>query len=424
MKVKDIIGSLINIQLDESFKDFSNKFINDGIDEQEVKQKVELFKKLSKSGKITGRKKDIGYWMNKDWNDFVHHIEYRSKLVSKRQQKKIIKKDSIHINHNEILIVIPLTKQASIQYGKNTKWCTAASDFTNLFDDYFFSELKTLFYLINDNAKMAFALDADQEEYRIFDERDNMTNEQAMFDDFGVTVDALKKYYNENKNRIEKKRIEGLGLTEEEIVNKIQKNPHTIHIILHAGVTPTEDMCEAALLGEPDILDDLLQHNVKLDDDILIDTIYNSKYSIGILHKHNIALSGDMVDAALSAGYLSELLKYGFELSDEHYDRAFKHVNNVLFGLKEDIDFPVKYADDLFVRHNSMRVIETMFEYGYIPSKNALLGVADNIDKIEYVLLAGLGLPDSLMIELIEKNKEILSLSAMLSDNVVNHFKK
>ena len=57
--------------------------------------------------------------------------------TSKSDEVRRIKKDVKKVYEDENwLILIPLTKEAAIYYGKNTKWCTAATTYDNMFDYY------------------------------------------------------------------------------------------------------------------------------------------------------------------------------------------------------------------------------------------------------------------------------------------------
>ena len=117
-----------SIILDESFKDAQQKFSTIASSE-EVKSYIEKFKELSKRNIIKGQDKDIGYWIKGDWDSFKKFIDNNSAVITKRQAKVDQKKDSIVVYKDDNKrVVIPLTKEASIQYGKNTSWCTAYTE--------------------------------------------------------------------------------------------------------------------------------------------------------------------------------------------------------------------------------------------------------------------------------------------------------
>jgi hypothetical protein len=72
-------------------------------------------------------------------DDFLDREEFRETLKGKRKEKEIqIKEQDVkHIYEDEDLIVVsPLTEEASCKYGAGTKWCTAATRGENLFTEY------------------------------------------------------------------------------------------------------------------------------------------------------------------------------------------------------------------------------------------------------------------------------------------------
>ncbi|ASV44063.1 hypothetical protein PBI_SCTP2_48 [Salicola phage SCTP-2] len=143
MKVKHITQYLF-----ESYKDAQAKFAQEASDE-EVKQYLDIFKQLAKKGTVSGQEKDIGYWIKQGWNSFKEFVDSKSQEKSKSQVKKGKKSDSIIAHEDdEKMIVIPLTKDASCYYGKNTKWCTSGYE-DNKFNQYFYQFQTVLFYVLS-----------------------------------------------------------------------------------------------------------------------------------------------------------------------------------------------------------------------------------------------------------------------------------
>ena len=147
-----------SIILVESFKDAQIKFSTIASSE-EVKQYIDKFKELSKKNIIKGQDKDIGAWIKGDWCSFKKFVDSNSVVVTNRQSKAIQKKDSIVVYKDDTKqVVVPLSKEASIQYGKNTDWCTAYTKAPNQFIKYFYIKKITLFYvLFKDGNKYACA---------------------------------------------------------------------------------------------------------------------------------------------------------------------------------------------------------------------------------------------------------------------------
>ena len=77
------------------------------------------------------------------------YIKNPNQPTSKTQEIQAIKiGDSIKVYEDDTwLVVIPITRLASIQYGKHTKWCTAATKAKNIFDDY--NDAGNLYIFIN-----------------------------------------------------------------------------------------------------------------------------------------------------------------------------------------------------------------------------------------------------------------------------------
>lgn len=163
-----------SIILDESFKDAQQKFSTTA-NPDEVKEYLDKFKELSKRNIIKGQDKDIGTWIKGDWDSFKKFVDNNSSVVTKRQSKVEQKKDSIFVYKDDNKqVVIPLTKEASIQYGKNTSWCTAYTEVKNHFVDYFYFNKITLFYvLFKDGNKYACAFHPEYTDtIKCFDQED------------------------------------------------------------------------------------------------------------------------------------------------------------------------------------------------------------------------------------------------------------
>ena len=197
-----------SIILDESFKDAQLKFSTTASSE-EVKQYIDKFKELSKRNIIKGQDKDIGTWIKGDWVDFKQFVDSNSAVVTNRQTKAIQKKDSIVVYKDEDKqVVVPLTKEASIQFGKNTAWCTAYTEARNRFIDYFYIDKITLFYvLFKDGNKYACAYHPEQsDKMECFDQEDGSMDFYEFEEATGISKKEVQEWYNSNKTKIEDSR--------------------------------------------------------------------------------------------------------------------------------------------------------------------------------------------------------------------------
>lgn len=145
--------------INESFRDARMKFIDQSGDEAIVKNYLETFKSLSRKGIIGGQDKDIGTWIKAGWVEFTTFIDSVKNKTSLRQQKHEIKKEVIKIIDNEMMtVVIPLSEASSCYYGRQTKWCSSATESDNAFYTYFLNNV-TLIYVLIGNRKLAVKVD-------------------------------------------------------------------------------------------------------------------------------------------------------------------------------------------------------------------------------------------------------------------------
>ncbi|ASV44052.1 hypothetical protein PBI_SCTP2_37 [Salicola phage SCTP-2] len=224
MKVKHITQYLF-----ESYKDAQAKFPQEA-SEEEVNQYLNTFKQLSNTGTISGQEKDIGYWIKQGWNLCKEFVDSKSQEKTKREINKSKKKDSIIVHEDdEKMVVIPLTKDASCYYGKNTKWCTAA-DKDNTFNRYFYTRNIVLFYIYmkNNNIKYAASYSKRKNMFEYFNELDETLNESEFKKQTGLSKQHLLDMYEDYANRIEK--TMDLNNAPEEVQIEVM-NDHGLSII-------------------------------------------------------------------------------------------------------------------------------------------------------------------------------------------------
>lgn len=134
----------------ESYSTAKSVFGRQGADPEEVQQALDRFKELSTKNLVKGADKDLTTWIRKGWQEFRSFVSDHANTQSNRSQKTAQKKDSIVVREDDkILVVIPLTKDASCFYGRDTKWCTAATESGNKFNEYFRNLKVVLFYAID-----------------------------------------------------------------------------------------------------------------------------------------------------------------------------------------------------------------------------------------------------------------------------------
>ena len=106
-------------------------------------------------------KKDLNKYTSFD--ELTNALENIKDVKGSREKKRNAKSNAEKIyEDNKWIIIIPHTKEAAIQYGKGTKWCTAGIN-DNMFD--FYNEEGPLYIIINKqnpSEKYQFHLESDQ----------------------------------------------------------------------------------------------------------------------------------------------------------------------------------------------------------------------------------------------------------------------
>jgi hypothetical protein len=153
--------------------------------------------------KVQPRLKNKDIFGYKDIKDLQSAIQVKS---GKEVLRNIKQNDAnVIVNNERVLVVEPLTMDASIKYGANTKWCTAATDeddegTTNQFTNYFHKV--SLVYFIDRQTNNKFAIaHGDTSElpamdgnvnnekksmFEAFDEKDNQVNYLDVLNRFGL----------------------------------------------------------------------------------------------------------------------------------------------------------------------------------------------------------------------------------------------
>ena len=93
-------------------------------------------------------KKDLRQYVGNSFdNDFVNFTIDLMEKQSKKREKVEAKKDSVKLYEDENLLVVkPLTHQASCYYGSGTKWCTTMAGTPSYFNQY--TRNGNLYYII------------------------------------------------------------------------------------------------------------------------------------------------------------------------------------------------------------------------------------------------------------------------------------
>jgi len=141
------------------YSDWLAKQFIAGIDPVELEYGIKDFHRGVEKNLV--RNKDINTYSIEEFNRVLGKIEG---VKTRREAEEEIKKEADKVWENdEYLVVAPKTKEASIYYGKGTKWCTSATKSRNYFDEYRYREYVKLYYIISKKSQEKWAVAVDLE---------------------------------------------------------------------------------------------------------------------------------------------------------------------------------------------------------------------------------------------------------------------
>lgn len=132
----------------------------------EIISYLERFDKVRKNL----NKKDINQYKFQEFIDTIEDYGY-----TKNEERSKLKEGTERIYEDDkILVVKPLTKESSCYYGSGTRWCTAATQFSNRFEQY--NSQGPLYYLINKN------MEPTNDYYKIAIHYDSISGRMTLYD--------------------------------------------------------------------------------------------------------------------------------------------------------------------------------------------------------------------------------------------------
>ena len=207
-------------------------------------------------------KKDIGQYKSlPELYDVVKdYIDNPDQATSKSDERRKIKSDAEKVYEDEKwLVIVPHTKEAAIEYGKGTQWCTAATSSYNAFDGY--NEYGNLYININKRTGEKYQFQFETKQFK--DARD-MDIEQPIAGNIKLTR-GLVKYYRDKFGD------EAINITTKYDLNHMDKieglNGYCVY-------RPTKSEVEMDKYDDP--VTSLIKYDKRKNDYIVVNTLHCS----------------------------------------------------------------------------------------------------------------------------------------------------
>lgn len=112
------------------FKTVEKKFLDQGEDKAEVKEYLEIFKKLRDKNILQGQDRDIDLVGKKPWAEFKSFVDLASEQKSKTEMKHIARNEGAKLvfEDDNWQVYHILSYEASKLYGSGTKWCISSNE--------------------------------------------------------------------------------------------------------------------------------------------------------------------------------------------------------------------------------------------------------------------------------------------------------
>jgi len=149
MLKKRIIAALKKVLVESDFKSIEKKFLNQGIEKEEVKKTLEVFKELRDKHRIRNlEEKNIDFWGNKDFDELKNFVSTLLKTSSKTSIRKDTHKKHVvdgaeFITENSDWLVYKINDYNASDLLGSRDWCIVRDK-----DDFESHSTKMTFYYI------------------------------------------------------------------------------------------------------------------------------------------------------------------------------------------------------------------------------------------------------------------------------------
>ncbi len=160
---------------------------------RQIRDLVTDFHKLNKYLPTQGGGRDLNAYKNLD--DLKQAIENAKAVLQAKEAEKVHKQqmrdDADRIYQDKTTLVVrPHTEGASCYYGQGTRWCIAATDSRNYWDDYSTEQGKVFFFILDKDAELR---EEELDKVALVYDSDNADSDSP-YDAYDAADDQLSSY--------------------------------------------------------------------------------------------------------------------------------------------------------------------------------------------------------------------------------------
>ena len=160
---------------------------------RQIRDLVTDFHKLNKYLPTQGGGRDLNAYKNLD--DLKQAIENAKAVLQAKEAEKVHKQqmrdDADRIYQDKTTLVVrPHTEGASCYYGQGTRWCIAATDSRNYWDDYSTEQGKVFFFILDKDAELR---EQELDKVALVYDSDNADSDSP-YDAYDAADDQLSSY--------------------------------------------------------------------------------------------------------------------------------------------------------------------------------------------------------------------------------------
>lgn len=247
---------------------------------RQIRDHVTDFHKLNKYLPTQGGGRDLNAYKNFD--DLTQAIENAKAVLQAKEAEKVHKQqmrdDADRIYQDKTTLVVrPHTEGASCYYGQGTRWCIAATNSRNYWDDYSTEQGKTFFFILDKDTELK---ESDLDKIALVYDSDNADSDSP-YDAYDAADTQLSsydivQYYDGAWDQEKQNAVFGA------IQQSLDENPPEVGIDLYAELEDIQEYAEvevARTVGE--FAPDTIYFNIDVDYE---DTGYEAQATVRYIY--------------------------------------------------------------------------------------------------------------------------------------------